>query len=236
MPTPHNEAKKEDIAKVVIMPGDPKRAKYIAENYLDDAKLVNEVRGMLAYTGYYKGKRLTVMAHGMGIPSVAIYTYELFKFYDVDVIIRVGSAGAYTDELKLRDVILATESYSDTNYDMSFNNENVDIIRSNEELNNIIINKSKELDINLKVGRIYTSEAFYTQEEVYEKMYNGYGCLAVEMETFALLYNAYVLGKKATSILTISDSLVTKEETTSEERQNSFNNMLVLALESILEI
>ena len=236
MPTPHNEAKKEDIAKVVIMPGDPKRAKYIAENYLDDAKLVNEVRGMLAYTGYYKGKRLTVMAHGMGIPSVAIYTYELFKFYDVDVIIRVGSAGAYTDELKLRDVILATESYSDTNYDMSFNNENVDIIRSNEELNNIIINKAKELDINLKVGRIYTSEAFYTQEEVYEKMYNSYGCLAVEMETFALLYNAYVLGKKATSILTISDSLVTKEETTSEERQNSFNNMLVLALESILEI
>lgn len=236
MPTPHNEAKKEDIAKIVLMPGDPKRAKYIAENYLDDAKLVNEVRGMLAYTGYYKGKRLTVMAHGMGIPSVAIYTYELFKFYDVDVIIRVGSAGAYTDELKLRDVILATESYSDTNYDMSFNNENVDIIRSNEELNNIIINKSKELDINLKTGRIYTSEAFYTQEEVYEKMYNVYGCLAVEMETFALLYNAYVLGKKATSILTISDSLVTKEETTSEERQNSFNNMVVLALESALEI
>lgn len=236
MPTPHNEAKKEDIAKVVIMPGDPKRAKYIAENYLDDAKLVNEVRGMLAYTGYYKGKRLTIMAHGMGIPSVAIYTYELFKFYDVDVIIRVGSAGAYTDELKLRDVILATESYSDTNYDMSFNNENVDIIRSNEELNNIIINKAKELDINLKTGRIYTSEAFYTQEEVYKKMYNEFGCLAVEMETFALLYNAYVLGKKATSILTISDSLVTKEETTSEERQNSFNNMVVLALESALEI
>ncbi len=236
MPTPHNEAKKEDIAKIVIMPGDPKRAKYIADNYLDDAKLVNEVRGMLAYTGYYKGKRITVMAHGMGIPSVAIYTYELFKFYDVDVIIRVGSAGAYTDELKLRDVLLATESYSDTNYDVSFNNENIDIIRSNEELNNIIINKAKELDIKLKTGRIYTSEAFYTKDEIYEKMYNGYGCLAVEMETFALLYNAYVLGKKATSILTISDSLVTKEETTSEERQNSFNNMLVLALESVLEI
>ena len=236
MPTPHNEAKKEDIAKIVIMPGDPKRAKYIADNFLEDAKLVNEVRGMLAYTGYYKGKRVTVMAHGMGISSVAIYTYELFKFYDVDVIIRVGSAGAYTDELKLRDVILATESYSDTNYDVSFNNENVDIIRSNDELNNIIINKAKELNINLKTGRIYTSEAFYTKDEIYEKMYNGYGCLAVEMETFALLYNAYVLGKKATSILTISDSLVTKEETTSEERQNSFNNMLILALESILEV
>lgn len=236
MPTPHNAAKKEDIAKIVIMPGDPKRATHIANNFLEDAKLVNDVRGMLAYTGYYKGKRVTVMAHGMGIPSVAIYTYELFKFYDVDVIIRVGSAGAYTDELKLRDVILATESYSDTNYDMSFNNENVDIIRSSEDLNEIFISKAKELDINLKTGRIYTSEAFYTQEEVYKKMYNEFGCLAVEMETFALLYNAYVLGKRATSILTISDSLVTKEETTSEERQNSFNSMVVLALESTLEI
>ena len=147
--TPHNEAKKEDIADVVIMPGDPLRAKYIAEKYLDDYKLVNSVRGMYAYTGFYKGKRVTVMGHGMGMPSIGIYAYELYKLYDVKEIIRIGSCGGYLKEEKLFDIILSTEAYSESNFALTLNNEDCHLVKSDEELNNKISDVALKKGINL---------------------------------------------------------------------------------------
>ena len=232
--TPHIEAEKNDIAKTVIMPGDPKRAEYIANKYLTDVKCINKVRGMLGFTGLYKGKKVTVMAHGMGNASVGIYSYELFKFYDVDSIIRVGSAGAYSPELDLYDVVLVNESYSDTSYGYVQNGSKENILKSNEILNEKLRNTSKKLGIKLHEGRVYSSDVFYKENDNYREMYENNNCIAVEMETFALFHNAKVLNKNATCILTISDSLVTKKQTTSEERELSFNQMIELALESFL--
>lgn len=234
MPTPHNEALKEDISKTVIMPGDPLRAKYIAENFLDDYKLVNSVRGMYAYTGYYKGKRLTVMAHGMGNPSIGIYSYELFKEYDVDEIIRIGSAGATTTKVPLRSVILAEKCYSKSNFAKIQNNEEKVVLNSNNELNNKIKEASGKFNIKLLKSVVYCSDVYYNETEDPNVLYKDYGCTCVEMESFALFHNANVLNKKATCILTISNSLITGEELPSIDRQNSFNEMIKLALESTL--
>ena len=230
--TPHNEAKKEDIAKTVIMPGDPLRAKFIAETYLKDYKLVNSVRNILAYTGYYNGKKVSIMASGMGMPSIGIYSYELYKFYDVENIIRVGSCGAYTDKLNLYDLILVTESYSDSSYALVQNGFKENVITSSEELNNQIIKTASENNINLNVGRIYSSDVFYGERDILD-LYNNKKCLGVEMESFALFHNAKILNKKSTCLLTVSDNLITKEETTSLERQNSFTKMIELALNSL---
>lgn len=235
MPTPHNMANKDDIAKTVIMPGDPKRATYIAQHYLDDYKLVNDVRGMNAYTGYYKGKRITVMAHGMGIPSAAIYSYELFKFYDVDSIIRIGSCGSYTNDLSLKSIILVSESYSDTNYDVSQGGVNKDIIKSNSQLNNIIEDTAIRNNINITKARVYSSDAFYTENNICKKMYDEYKCLAVEMESYAIFYNAELLNKKASCLLTVSDNLLSGDKLDSNQREQSFNDMIVLALESAIK-
>lgn len=235
MPTPHNEALKEDIAKTVIMPGDPLRAKYIAEKYLDDIKLVNSVRGMYAYTGYYKGKRLTVMAHGMGNPSVGIYSYELYKEYDVDEIIRVGSAGSTTTKVPLRSVVLAEKSYSKSNFAKIQNNEKKVVLTSDNNLNEKIIKAAKELNIRLLKSVVYCSDVLYNETEQPDKLYKDYGCTCIEMESFALFHNANVLNKKATCLLTISNSLITNEELSSEERQNSFDEMIMIALESTLK-
>ncbi len=232
--TPHIEAKKEDIAKIVIMPGDPLRAKFIAETYLTDYKLVNQVRGMLGYTGYYKNKKVTIMASGMGNPSMGIYSYELFKFYDVDTIIRVGSCGAYTKKLNLYDLILVKESYSNSSYAIDQNGYEGKIIVSSEKLNEQIINKANELNLKLTVGTIHCSDVFYKDNNPFKELYKNNNCLAVEMETFALLHNAKNLNKEATCILTVSDNLETNEITTSEERQTAFTGMIELALESIL--
>lgn len=234
MPTPHNEALKEDIAKTVIMPGDPMRAKYIAENYLSDCKLVNKVRGMYAYTGYYKDKRVTVMAHGMGNPSVGIYSYELYKFYDVDNIIRIGSAGATTDKLPLKSIVLAEKSYSKSSYALVQNGTCKKVLSSSEILNDKIIKTAKDLNINVLKSIVYNSDAFYNETENPNVLFKEYGCTAIEMETFALFHNANVLGKKAACILTISDNLVTKESLSSIDRQTGFDEMIKLALESIL--
>lgn len=234
MPTPHNEALKEDISKTVIMPGDPLRAKYIAENFLDDYKLVNKVRGMYAYTGYYKGKRLTVMAHGMGNPSMGIYSYELFKEYDVDEIIRIGSAGATTTKVPLRSVILVEKCYSKSNFARIQNNCEKVVLDSNYELNNKMEKVSKKLNIKLLKSVVYCSDVYYNETEDPNVLYKDYGCTCVEMESFALFHNANVLNKKATCILTISNSLITGEELPSIDRQNSFNEMIKLALESTL--
>lgn len=235
MATAHNEALKEDIAKTVIMPGDPLRAKYIAEKYLSDYKLVNKVRGMYAYTGYYKGKRVTVMAHGMGNPSVGIYTYELFNFYDVDEIIRVGSAGSATEKVGVKSVILVDNSCSNSAYARVQNGSESTKLASNKELNEKIENTAKRLNVNLTKADVFCSDAFYNETQTPEILFNEYGCVAVEMESFALFHNANIANKKAACILTISDSLVTHEELSSLERQNGFDEMITLALESILD-
>ncbi len=236
MATPHIESKKEDIAKVVLMPGDPLRAKFIAETFLENYRLVNTVRNMLAYTGTYKGKKITIFASGMGMPSMGIYSYELFKFYDVDTIIRVGSAGAYTEQLNLYDVILVEGAYSESSFAKTQGNEQNNILYSNKEINNVIDNKAKELNINIHKGLVHSSDVFYKENDNFREIFANYNCLAVEMETFALFHNANVTGKKASAIVTISDNLVTHELTSSEERQNSFVNMIKLALEAAIEL
>ena len=236
MATPHIESKKEEIAKIVLMPGDPLRAKYIAEHFLEDYVQVNSVRNMLAYTGNYKGKRITIFASGMGMPSMGIYSYELFKFYDVDTIIRIGSAGAYTEKLNLYDVLLVEGAYSESTFAKTQGNELNNVLYSNKDINVIIENKASELDINLNKGIVHSSDVFYKENDNFKELYNNYNCLAVEMETFALFHNANITGKKASALVTISDNLVTQEETTSEERQNSFITMIKLALESAISL
>ena len=232
--TPHMNAELGDIAKTVLMPGDPLRAKYIAENYLTDYKLVNSVRNIFAYTGKYKGKEVTIMASGMGMPSMGIYSYELYDFYNVENIIRIGSAGSYTKELNLYDLVLATESYSTSNFDEA-QGSNVEVIKANEDLNNVIKKCAEKLNKKIIEGRIHSSDVFYVEKDIND-LYQNKKCLCVEMESFALFYNAFILKKKAACILTISDNLETKEETTAEERQNSFNDMMEIALEAAIEL
>lgn len=232
--TPHIEAKKEDIAKIVLMPGDPLRAKMISETFLESPRLVNQVRNIFAYTGTYKGKEVTVMASGMGMPSIGIYSYELFKFYDVDSIIRVGSAGAYTKDLNLYDVILVNASYSDSNYAKVQSGSEETLIEASSSLNFYLQDAADNLNIPITIANIYSTDVFYKEKDNYKELYNKYGCLACEMESFALFHNAKMLNKKAACLLTVSDNLETKEETTPEERQNAFKQMIEIALESIL--
>ena len=231
--TPHNEANINDIAKTVIMPGDPLRAKYIAENYLENYRLVNSVRNILAYTGYYNDKEVTIMASGMGMPSIGIYSYELFKFYNVDSIIRVGSAGAYTKDLNLYDVVLVNGAYSESSYAKTQNGCTDNMLYANNSLNFYIKQAAEENNIPITIANIHSTDVFYKENNNFKELYDKYGCMCVEMESFALFHNANVLNKKAACILTISDNLVTKEETTPQERQNSFNKMIELALKSI---
>lgn len=234
--TPHNEAKKEDIAKIVIMPGDPKRATYIAEHYLTDIELVNKVRGCFAYTGNYMGKRITVMASGMGMPSMGIYSYELFKFYDVDVIIRVGSMGAFDESLDLYDVVLVEESCSESSYARNQDGNMDNVILSDYDLNMTIRQTAKEMGKDITLGRIYSTDVFYQVDPKVEYRNKILGCLGTEMETFSLFHNAKHLGKRATAILTVSDHLRTGKETTPEERETAFHNMMEIALNSTLVI
>ncbi len=233
--TAHIEAKIGEIAKTVIMPGDPKRAEYIAKNFLSDYKCINNVRGMLGFTGKYKGEGVTVMASGMGMPSMGIYSYELFKFYDVENIIRVGSVGAYDPNLKLYDVLLATGSYSDSSFAYVQNGCEDLILFPSSTLNEKIEKAAINNNINIHKGLIYSGDVFYKENEDYKEMYEKYKCLGVEMESFALFHNANILSKKASCLLTVSNSFVTNEETTSEEREKSFNTMIKLALESVIE-
>ena len=232
--TAHNEAKIDEIAKTVLMPGDPLRAKYIAETYLKNIKLVNQVRGMLAYTGTYKGKTLTIMASGMGMPSIGIYSYELFKFYNVDNIIRIGSAGSYVKELNVKDLVMVDNAYSDSSFAYVQNGFLLNHIESDKSIDEVIKNTANEHNINIKLENIYSSDVFYHDKEV--DFVKKYGLKAVEMESFALFHNAKALNKKAACLLTISDSFVTKEEMTSEERQNSLNDMITLALEAAIKL
>ena len=231
--TPHIEASMGEIAKTVIMPGDPLRAKHIAEKFLKDAKLVNTVRNMLAYTGTYNGKEVTVMSSGMGMPSIGIYSYELYKFYDVENIIRVGSAGAYTKDLNLYDIVLVNGCYSESSFAKTQNGCEDNMMYANDTLNFYIKQAAEENNIHITLANVHSSDVFYKENDNYEELYKKYGCMCVEMESFALFHNAKVLNKKAACILTISDNLVTQEKTTPEERQNSFDKMIELALKSL---
>lgn len=239
MPTPHNEAKKEEIAKTVIMPGDPLRAKYIVENFFNDYKLVNQVRGIYAYTGTYKGKTLTVMASGMGMPSMGIYSYELFKFYDVENIIRIGSCGAYLPELKLFDIILSENVFSESNYAYTLNNDNCHIISSSNKLNHIIENTATETNIKLTKGNTVCTDCFdvYMTDvnKFLERIPNNFNPVSAEMEAFALFYNAKLLNKNASCLMSVVDSKFIKDIATTEERQTGLNNMIRLALDSAIK-
>ncbi|QUH27686.1 purine-nucleoside phosphorylase [Vallitalea guaymasensis] len=233
IPTPHIECKDKNlISKTVLMPGDPLRAKFIADTYLTDVVKFNNVRNMFGYTGNYKGKRISVMGSGMGMPSIGIYSYELFNFYDVENIIRIGSCGSYTEDLKLYDVILVDEAWSKSSYAKVQNGYDKDVIEASKELNEEIAKHAEELNIPIVRGRIHSSDVFYSSDlEVYKSYRDDYGCLAAEMESFALFANAKVSGKNAACILTVSDSIATKEETSSEERQNAFTRMMEIALQ-----
>ena len=230
MATPHIAAGKGDFAKTVLMPGDPLRAKYIAENYLEKAVLVNDVRGIHGYTGEYRGKRVSVMASGMGMPSIGIYSYELFRLFDVENIIRVGSAGALSEKLKVRDIVLAMGACTDGNYAAQFSLPGTFAPIASYRLLTEAVEIAAKSGITPRVGNVLSSDLFYDDSASTLK-WNKMGVLAVEMETAALYMNAARAGKNALSILTISDNLVTGEATTAAERQNSFTQMMELALE-----
>lgn len=237
MATPHIESNLEDIAPVVLMPGDPLRAKYIAENFLEDAKLINKVRNMFGYTGTYKGKKVTVFASGMGIPSIGIYSYELYKFYNVEKIIRIGTSGSFSPDIKLLDVVLSSGAYCKSYFDQLLDGVDVDFIQSSHELNRAIINKAKERNLDLKIGKTITSDVFdlyCDDEDRFRGNFPDMNFLAVEMEAFGLFYIANKLGRDAACLMTVVDSLYDKRSLTSEERETSLNNMIEMALESII--
>ena len=237
MATPHIESKLEDIAPIVLMPGDPLRAKYIAENFLKNVKEVNKVRNMLAFTGEYKGKKVTVFSSGMGIPSIGIYSYELYKFYNVEQIIRIGTCGSFNENIKILDVILSSGAYCKSYFDELLDGVDIDFIQSSYELNRKIINKAKERNIELKYGKTITSDVFdlyCDDKDKFRKNYPDKEFLGVEMEAFGLFYIAKKLEKEASCLMTVVDSLYDKRNLTSEERQTSLDNMIEMALESII--
>lgn len=229
-PTAHINATPEDFAKTVIMPGDPLRSKMIAETFLENPKLVNNVRGIQGYTGFYKDTRVSVMASGMGVPSMAIYSYELFNFFGVENIIRVGTAGALMGDVNLRDIVIADGIVTDSNYV----NQDKKLKQEDIIADRILLGKAKEkaenLGHNCRVGKVFTTDSFYGDTS------DAKDCLAVEMETAALYYNAIKSGKRALTICTIADSLVTGEKLPAEQRQNSFTQMIELALEITKEL
>ena len=231
IPTPHISAGKDDFAKTVLMPGDPLRSKFIAETYLKDAKLINNVRGIQGYTGTYKGKRVSVMASGMGIPSIGIYSYELFNFYDVENIIRIGSAGAIHPGLKLRDIVIGMGACTNSNYANQYKLPGTFAPIASFDLVMKAYEAAKAMNLEVNIGNLYSSDTFYDDAlslADWQKM----NVLAVEMESAALYMNAARAGKKALCICTISDCpLTSKEECSAEERQLSFTKMMEIAFE-----
>ncbi len=241
-PTPHIKATPDDFGKTVLMPGDPLRAKFIAENFLEDAKLVNNVRGIHGYTGFYKGKKISVMASGMGMPSIGIYSYELFNFFGVDNIIRVGSAGGMCEKVKVRDVIIAQGACTDSNYAHTFNLPGTFAPIADYKLLKTAVDSAEEMKLSYVVGNILSSDVFYNDNEnipvgmTSSDLWSKMGVLGVEMEAAALYMNAARSGKNALAILTVSDHLVTGESLSSDDRQNSFTDMMKLSLETAVKI
>lgn len=236
--TPHISSEKESISKTVLIAGDPKRTQFIAMNYLENPVLVNEIRGALAYTGTYKGKKITVFTSGMGMPSMGIYCYELYKFYDVENIIRIGSCGSNVEDIKLLDVILSTSSYNEGGFAFNYNNKDVHEVDASEYLNNLIIETSKEKNIDIRVGKTACCEVFDAYMEDYKIFLDRIpkDVIASEMEAFALFYIAESLGKKAACLLTVSDSKYDTRIVSAEDRQNSLTTMIELALETSLKV
>lgn len=238
MATPHNNAPKGAFAKTVLMPGDPLRAKLIADNFLTDVKLVNNVRNIYGFTGLYNGKPVSVMASGMGMPSIGIYSHELYTQYDVENIIRIGSAGSYVERLEVQDVCLGKSAYSESSFVKVMSGLDDKLTYPSEELNAAIKAKAEELGIECKDTIIHSSDVFYTQPGRfdYKEFTARTGAECVEMESFSLFHIAKTLGKKAACLLTISDSFVSAKELTAEERQNSFMSMIKLALETAVSL
>ncbi len=231
--TPHIQVTDTtEIAKTVLMPGDPLRAEYIAKTYLENVKKFNNVRGMFGFTGTYKGKKISVMGSGMGMPSIGIYSYELFSHYGVEQIVRIGSAGSYDPNLNLYDVVVVKDAYSESSYALTQNGDSSTIMEASKELTEQLIQIANCLNIPVHPGRTHSSDVFYREGGTdYQHFFNDLHCSCVEMESFALFHNAKVLGKKAACLLTISDSFIKPEITTAEERQTSFNQMMLIALE-----
>lgn len=231
IPTAHNSAKAGDFAKTVLMPGDPLRAKYIAETYLENPRQVNAVRNMFGYTGTYKGKEISVMGGGMGMPSIGIYSYELFNFYDVDQVIRIGSAGAFQDNIKLMDVVIGMGACTDSNYAYQYGLPGTFAPIADYELLNRAVETAKRQGTNVVVGNVLSSDVFYNAMSNVNDLWCDMGVLAVEMEAAALYMNAAKAGKKALCMLTISDHLYTGESLSVEDRQLGFGKMMEIALE-----
>lgn len=232
MPTPHNEALENDFAKTVLMPGDPLRAKFIAEHYLKDVRQVNSVRNMLGYTGTYKGKKVSVMGSGMGMPSIGIYAYELYHFYHVDRIIRIGSAGSINKDLKLFDLVIASGASTNSSWASQYNLPGTLSATPSYDVLREAVEASEKFGYRYKVGQVLSSDNFYNEVwEPWAKM----GVLACEMEAYGLYCTAMEAGKEALAIMTISDSMIEHQETTSEERVHSFTHMMDVALECIKE-
>ena len=238
MSTPHNSANPGDFAKSVLMPGDPLRAKTVAENFLENARLVTSVRNCLGFTGSYKGVPVSVMASGMGMPSIGIYSYELYQFYGVENIIRIGSAGSYSAELNVLDVCMADSAYSDSSFALVQGGCPDHLLYPSKKINAVIQEKAKELGIPCKAARVHSSDVFYSDPKMgtWQDIRARTGADCVEMESFALFHNANMLGKNAACPLTISDSFVTQTEISAEERQNSFKDMMKLALETAIAL
>ena len=236
MATAHINAIPEDFASTVLMPGDPLRAKLIAENYLEDAVLINNVRGIQGYTGTYKGKRVSVMASGMGMPSMGIYSYELFNFFGVNNIIRIGSAGALQNDIHVRDVVIAMGCSTDSNYAANYKIPGTFAPLCSYELLSKCIESAKELGATYHVGNLLSTDVFYGDDETANTTWAKMGVMAVDMEGAALYMNAARLKKNALVICTVSNHIITGEETTAEERQNSFGEMITLALETTLKL
>lgn len=230
VPTTHNEAKDGEIAKTVLMPGDPLRAKFIAENFLTDVKCFNKVRGMMGFTGKYDGKKVSVMGAGMGMPSLGIYTYELYNFYNVDNIIRIGSAGTMKSEIKLCDVIAAMGACTDSNYAHQFKLPGTFAPIASYGLLSKAVENAKKQNLNVHVGNVLSSDIFYSEDDTATDRWTSMGVLAVEMEAAALYMNAARASKNALCLLSVSDSLITGEKLSSDERVTSFSNMVNLAL------
>lgn len=231
IPTPHNEAKLGDIAKTVLMPGDPLRAKFIADTYLEDVVCFNKVRNMLGFTGTYKGKKVSVMGGGMGMPSIGIYSYELFNFYDVDNIIRIGSAGGLSDRVKLRDVVIGMGASTNSNYAAQYKLPGTFAPIADFDLLRKAVEAAEKLNIKTVVGNVLSSDTFYNDDKDANDLWRKMGVLAVEMEAAALYMNAARAGKNALCILTISDHIYTGEELSAEDRQKTFRDMMEIALE-----
>ncbi len=229
--TPHNSAKKGDFAKTVLMPGDPLRSEFVAKNYLEAPRLVNNVRGVQGYTGTYKGKPVSVMASGMGMPSMGIYSYELYNFYGVENIIRIGSAGGLSSDVKLRDIVIAASACTDSNYLNSFGLSGSYSPICDFELLKYAVSEAESAGIGYHVGNVLSTDLFYGGEDEKNEKWRDMGVLAVEMETAALYANAAAAGKRALSVCTVSDHIFTGESLEPEERERGFGEMIKLALD-----